>query len=85
MCAHPERERRAVAGYIRTREPEASDWHMYMRADSGMSPYQQRQLAQLTTSSEYAAYRGKRGACEEQLCDCGARMRETSYASVYEG
>ena len=43
-----------------------------------MSPYQQRQLAQLTTSSEYAACRGKRGTRESQLCDCGARVRESS-------
>ena len=43
-----------------------------------MSPYQQRQLAQLTTSSEYAACRGKRGTRESQLCDCGARVLESS-------
>ena len=42
-----------------------------------MSPYQQRQLAQLTTGSEYAACRGKRGAPEGSLCECGMRKRET--------
>ena len=42
-----------------------------------MSPYQQRQLAQLSTGSEYAVCRGKRGAPECTLCECDMRKRET--------
>ena len=49
-----------------------------MAADSGLTPYQQRQMAQLATSSDYAVCRGKRGALEHQLCPCGQRKRENT-------
>ena len=52
------------------------DW--YLQPESKMSPYQQRQLAQLTTGSEYAACRGKHGRPEDRLCECGQRKHETT-------
>ena len=41
-------------------------------------PYQQRQMAQLTTGSDYAVCRGKRGPAEGRLCPCGAGCVETT-------
>ena len=75
-CAHElSGSEEAIAAYVATREPGEEDW--YLRHDSGLSPYQQRQLAELTTGSEYAACRGKRGTPEDTLCKCGMRKRET--------
>ena len=76
-CAHVRTaSEKAIADYIASREPGEPDW--YMRPESQMSPYQQRQLAQLTTGSEYAACRGKRGRPEDRLCECGQRKHETT-------
>ena len=55
-----------------------------MAEDSGLTPYQQRQMAQLATSSDYAVCRGKRGAPEHQLCPCGQRKRENTEHAVLE-
>ena len=69
---------KAIEAFVATREPGEADW--YLKPNSGMSPYQQRQLAQLTTGSEYAACRGKRGAPEGTLCKCDMRKREAAVA-----
>ena len=52
--------------------------------DSDLAPYQQRQMAQLATCSDYAVCRGKRGAPEHQLCPCGQRKRENTKHAVLE-
>ena len=69
----------AIAEYIASRERGEADWYLQ---DSGMSPYQQRQMAQLTTSSGYAVCRGKRGAPEERLCTCGSGELENTEHAV---
>ena len=56
-----------------------------MAEDSGLTPYQQRQMAQLATCSDYAVCRGaKRGAPEHQLCPCGQRKRENTGHALLE-
>ena len=55
-----------------------------MDRGSGLAPYQQRQMAQLATSSDYAVCRGKRGAPEHRLCTCGERRVETTEHAVLE-
>ena len=55
-----------------------------MAEDSDLAPYQQRQMAQLATCSDYAVCRGKRGAPEHQLCLCGQRKRENTEHAVLE-
>ena len=49
-----------------------------------MSAYQQRQLAQLATGSEFAACRGKRGTPEDRMCRCGMHRRETAEHVILE-
>ena len=49
-----------------------------------MSAYQQRQLAHLTTGSEFAACRGKRGAPEGRMCGCGLHRQETVEHAILE-
>ena len=39
-------------------------------------------MAQLTTSSDYAVCRGKRGAAENRLCTCGSREVENTEHAV---
>ena len=77
-CAQePSPSEQAITEYLSVRaSPGAKDW--YMAEDSGLTPYQQRQMAQLATCSDYAVCRGKRGAPEHQLCPCGrpAQARE---------
>ena len=61
---------------LRSREANETDW--YLQRGSGLAPYQQRQMAQLTTGSDYAVCRGKRGPAEGRLCPCGAGCVETT-------
>ena len=67
---------------------------MTLQRGCGLAPYQQRQMAQLTTGSDYAVCRGKRGPAEGRLCPCGAGRVETAahamlqcplYADIREG
>ena len=71
---------RAISEYLKSRECGESDW--YLEENSGLSPYQQRQMAQLTTSSDYAVCRGKRGAPEHRLCTCGSGEVENTEHAV---
>jgi len=82
-CAQePSPSEQAITEYLSVRSPGAKDW--YMAEDSGLTPYQQRQMAQLATCSDYAVCRGKRGAPEHQLCPCGQRKRENTKHAVLE-
>ena len=81
-AAVPSASEADIAAYISTREPGERDW--YLRDDSGFAPYQQRQFAQLATSSDYAAARGKRGGGERRLCTCAARRVESTEHVVLE-
>ena len=82
-CAQePSPSEQAIADYLSVRSPGAKDW--YMAEDSDLAPYQQRQMAQLATCSDYAVCRGKRGAPEHQLCLCGQRKRENTEHAVLE-
>ena len=84
MCraTAPSDSERAIAAYVRTRVANEADW--YMQRECGLAPYQQRQLAQLTTGSDYAVCRGKRGPAESRLCPCGAGCVETTAHAVLE-
>ena len=75
-AAAPSDSERAIAAFVRTRVANEADW--YMQRGCGLTPYQQRQLAQLTTGSDYAVCRGKRGPAEGRLCPCGAGCVETT-------
>ena len=80
-CAtEPSDSGRAIAAFLQTREANEADW--YMQRGCGLTPYQQRQMAQLTTGSDYAACRGKRGTAEDRLCPCGAGCVETTAHAV---
>ena len=82
-CAQePSPSEQAITGYLSVRSPGAKDW--YMAEGIGFAPYQQRQMAQLATCSDYAVCRGKRGAPEHQLCPCGQRKRENTEHAVLE-
>ena len=68
----------AITAYLSTRDRGEADWYLHCE---GMSPYQQRQMAQLSTSSDYAVCRGKRGSPEDRLCTCGSgELEDTEHA-----
>ena len=71
-----------IAAYLGVRTAGDKDW--YLRDKCGLAPYQQRQIAQLGTSSDYAAARGKRGGGERRLCTCTAHRVETTEHVVLE-
>ena len=81
-AAEPSASVTDIAAYLGVREACEKDW--YLRDDSGLAPYQQRQVAQLATSSDYAAARGKRGGGERRLCTCTAHRIETTEHVVLE-
>ena len=63
--------------YVSSRDRGEADW--YLR-DGGMAPYQQRQMAQLTTSSDYAVCHA---AAERDVHE--RRKRKTGSESKKEG
>ena len=81
-AAEPSASAIDIAAYLGVREACEKDW--YLRDKSGLAPYQQRQIAQLATSSDYAAARGKRGGGERRLCTCTAHRIETTEHVVLE-
>ena len=79
--AQPGSSEHAVEAYLAARPRGEAAWYV---VDPGLTPYRRRLWAKLTTGSDFAVCRGKRGATSHQSCTCRARALETTTHALFE-
>jgi hypothetical protein len=79
--AQPGSSEHAVEVYLAARPRGEAVWYVVA---PGLTPYRHRLRAKLTTGSDFAVCRGKRGATSYQSCTCRAQALETTTHALFE-